>query len=142
MGGPAGCYSSRTCISLRLHGEGCTGRVGSGGKAGRRLSEVCSKTGSLGTWPRLSNIGSVSVQTQLRPLVCEATVALLDSHMNTADVGAPAIRRRRNPAFLHSGRRLGTVCERRRVIPEPASQVQPLFRGYLTNQASCTHSLS
>lgn len=44
MGGPAGCYSSRTCISLRLHGKGWTGRVGSGGKTGRQLSEVYSKT--------------------------------------------------------------------------------------------------
>lgn len=90
MGGPAGCYSSRTCISLRLRGEGWTGRVGSGGKAGRQLSEVYSKTGSLGTWPQLPNIGSVSVQTQLRPLVCEATVVLLVSHMNTVDVGGPS----------------------------------------------------
>lgn len=91
MGGPAGCYSSRTCISLRLHGEGWTGRVGSGGKAGRQLSEVYSEAGSLGTWPRLSNIGSVSVQTQLRPLVCEATVVLLVAHMNTVDVEAERV---------------------------------------------------
>lgn len=44
MGEPAGSYSSRTCISLRLHGKGWTGRVGSGGKMGRQLSEVYCKT--------------------------------------------------------------------------------------------------
>lgn len=43
--------------------------------------------------------GSVSVQTQLRPLVCEATVVSLVSHMNTVDVEAEAIRRRRKPAL-------------------------------------------
>lgn len=60
-------------------------------KRERRLSEVYSETGSLGTWPRLSNIGSVSVQTQLRPLVCEATVVSLVSHTNTVDVEAERV---------------------------------------------------
>lgn len=44
MVGPAGWSRSRSCISSHFMAKGWTGRLGSGGKSGRQLSEVYSKT--------------------------------------------------------------------------------------------------